>query len=65
MFFDVVLYEPVPVQVNVVWKSLSDTFSMVRTSEDVVPLFFMTLAKKEKKKPTVTAHEHTDSHPPP
>lgn len=50
MFFDAVLYEPIPVQVNMVWKSLPDTFSMVRTAVDLVVflLFSMTLAKKEK-----------------
>lgn len=48
MFFDATWYKPVPVHVNQVWKSLDDTFLMVKTAVEVVT-FFMTLTKKGKQ----------------
>lgn len=51
MFFDVLWYEPSPMHVNQVWKSLDDTFLMVKTAVEVVTLEFdfMTLTKKVKQ----------------
>lgn len=56
MFFDAVSYEPLPLHVNVAWKSFADTLSMVRTAVEKTSLeiFFMTLTKMEKQLPLNT-----------